>query len=261
MQLYRALNTLNDWLYVGSAASLLATLHLLLYPLFRGKNTIERTLTVSTAANKLTCFTFVVLEACHVLDLASAIRALRSFFLATYMHDGLVLMVKQKDMQPWYGWHLLIHHMLALMLLVPYLSLWGSNPDIIHMRILGIWGLENLVSDGLCLYRLTYGIPSWWDAARLPRLLGLLLPVVAAYAYALAEGPRLSVLGWTLPSYYIAVLGFLMPIYNLYEQYRSWSKRRQHVAGKSNGCGGSCCIGKGTSQLPRDTAVDQGSTS
>lgn len=127
------------------------------------------------------------------------------------------------------------HHGLALAFLLPYTVLFGSNPDIIEARALAIWSLENLLTDILSLYRYTYGPPVWWDSARLPMILSLLVPAAAGLGYGIANINELVIGTFHPATVLLTAAGVLMPLFSLHHQVKAWRDRnirvRQQQAG------------------------------
>lgn len=214
---------------MGAATALLAVLHILLWPMFSNRNTLERTILTGTAVMKMIWLFIMFAETSGGMDITSASRAIRFSYLAMYLHDTLSLLVKRNELLPLFWSSLLTHHILGLMLLWPYLAIWGSNADVIHVRCLAIWSLKDLVADVLELYRLSHGTPAWWDTARLAKLLGLLVPVLAAYVYG-SINMHLSVLGYSGPTIYLMTVGLLLPACSLYQQYVGWAVRRRYIS-------------------------------
>ncbi len=83
---------------------------------------------------------------------------------------------------------------------------------------------------GLEVFRLSQGTPSWWDAAaRLARLLGLLVPVLAAYGYGYVN-MHLSVLGHSGPTTGGGPPDARLQPVRTCPQYVGWAARRRYTS-------------------------------
>jgi hypothetical protein len=231
--LYTALVTLEDWAYVAATCGILALLHIALYPAFRKSYLVERTLLCGFILAKIIWFSLMILELAGVLDAASFIQALRYTYLGSYIHDTLTIFFKYKDLNKRFGSFYAAHHGLALAFLLPYTALFGSNPSLIEARALAIWSLENLLTDVLSLYRYTYGTPTWWDLARLPMILSLLLPAAAGLAYGVANINQLMIGTFHPATVLLTAAGVLMPLFSLYHQAKAWRVRSRVKAGQA----------------------------
>lgn len=230
MALYTLLTSLSDWVDFMCAIGLVATLHLLLYPLYRKEYVLERTQLTSSVLTSTSMVLTAIIQACGGVPAATAIRVIRLAFLAAYTHDTLILAIKRRDYNVPFHKFYFVHHLGALFIIVPYMMLWGSNPDLVHLRFLVIYCCESQMTEAAIAWRYSCGKPTWWDTNpwRLFMALDCTIPPMVALVYSVAcsQGSKM-VLPASHPAsiYGLITCCFIIPAIQLYYHYKSWAAK------------------------------------